>query len=143
MSSILLARDVKTSPSVSSCTARSPQIQAEAGEEDDVERWAQAAISGLALTEVAATLQNIHLCSFFHRDFLSELQPSRSVIVRLADRRPGPEVSEKAAQAISLINSWLADSSGYDERLWPRLKLELQKDRLSERGLFHDHGDRS
>jgi hypothetical protein len=39
--------------------------------------------------------------------------------------------SVKAARAISLFKSWLADDSGYDEAVWPRLKKSLQQERAS------------
>jgi hypothetical protein len=37
--------------------------------------------------------------------------------------------SAKAAKAITLFQSWLSDESGYDERVWPRLKKALQQER--------------
>jgi hypothetical protein len=46
--------------------------------------------------------------------------------------------SAKAARAIALFKSWLADESGYDERVWPRLKESLDKERqrVGARRLF-------
>lgn len=44
----------------------------------------------------------------------------------------------KAAKALALLQSWLADESGYDEVVWPRLKkvLEEERDRAGARRLF-------
>ena len=45
----------------------------------------------------------------------------------------------KAARAIALFRSWLADESGYDERVWPQLKkaLERERERVGARRLFN------
>ena len=40
--------------------------------------------------------------------------------------------------AIRLLHQWLADESGYDERVWPRLKEAIEADRLSDRKRFSD-----
>jgi len=45
---------------------------------------------------------------------------------------------ESPAKIIALLNSWLKDESGYDERTWPVLKKALEKNRLGYRGLFDD-----
>lgn len=42
-----------------------------------------------------------------------------------ADRR------ERATRIIRLLDEWMADESGYDERTWPALKAALERDRLS------------
>ena len=42
------------------------------------------------------------------------------------------------AAAIRLLHQWLEDESGYDERVWPRLKEAIEQDRLSERKRFSD-----
>ncbi len=47
----------------------------------------------------------------------------------------------RAAQneaAVRLLHQWLADESGYDERVWPRLKEAIEEDRLSYRKRFSD-----
>ncbi len=57
---------------------------------------------------------------------------------------PYPEqtaVTKPAAQAISLIDGWLTDTSGYDEETWPALKAALDRDRLSARRFFDDESD--
>ncbi len=41
-------------------------------------------------------------------------------------------------EAIRLLHQWLADESGYDERVWPQLKEAIEKDRLSNRKRFSD-----
>lgn len=35
--------------------------------------------------------------------------------------------------AIALVNSWLADRSGYDRKVWPRLARAIEQNRLSRR----------
>ena len=44
----------------------------------------------------------------------------------------------EAAKAIALFKTWLADESGYDEKVWPRLKkaLEQERKRAGARSLF-------
>jgi hypothetical protein len=42
------------------------------------------------------------------------------------------------AAAIRLLHQWLEDESGYDERVWPRLKEAIEQDRLSERKRLSD-----
>ena len=49
--------------------------------------------------------------------------------------------SEQQAQnqaAIGLLEAWLCDASGYDERAWPIVKQALEENRLSPRTLFHE-----
>lgn len=43
---------------------------------------------------------------------------------------------KRATSAISLIDQWLQDDSGYDEAAWPNLQRALEEDRLSDRRLF-------
>jgi hypothetical protein len=45
---------------------------------------------------------------------------------------------EKHARLIALIESWLADASGYDEAVWPRLKARIEESRTSARKRFGD-----
>jgi hypothetical protein len=58
-----------------------------------------------------------------------------AVIAELNQIKPP---SAKAAEAISLFKSWLTDESGYDEKVWPRLKkaLEQERERVGARRLF-------
>ena len=50
-----------------------------------------------------------------------------------------PETSQATA-LIGLLQSWLADASGYDEETWPELKqaLDVQRATVSARRLFHE-----
>lgn len=76
-------------------------------------------------------------------DALGEQQKSRAVIIDLETRRRRMQVqaarsphSPRAAAAIRLLESWLTDDTGYDERTWPELKSGLEDNRLSDRRLF-------
>ena len=40
--------------------------------------------------------------------------------------------------AISLLNDWLADESGYDEQVWPAAKRAIAENALSHRKRFDD-----
>jgi hypothetical protein len=42
----------------------------------------------------------------------------------------------KQQQAMALIDLWLADTSGYDQRVWPRLARAIERNRLSSRRRF-------
>jgi hypothetical protein len=44
----------------------------------------------------------------------------------------------KNEAAIRLLDKWLADESGYDEDVWPRVKVAIEENRLSERKRFSD-----
>lgn len=44
----------------------------------------------------------------------------------------------KNEAAISLLNKWLSDESGYDERVWPQLKKAIEENRPSYRKRFRD-----
>ena len=39
----------------------------------------------------------------------------------------------KNEKAIALVETWLADKSGYDQRVWPRLARAIEQNRLSSR----------
>ena len=55
--------------------------------------------------------------------------------------RPEPAIAaqiQKNAAAIRLINRWLADESGYDERVWPTVRDAIEANRLSDRSRFGD-----
>jgi hypothetical protein len=47
-------------------------------------------------------------------------------------------VAASRRAAIALLDAWLADDSGYDERVWPVLKSAIERNRLSERRRFRD-----
>ncbi len=40
--------------------------------------------------------------------------------------------------AISLLNRWVADESGYDEKVWPIVKKAIEENRPSYRKRFRD-----
>lgn len=44
----------------------------------------------------------------------------------------------KNEAAIRLLREWLADESGYDERVWPIVKRALEENRSSYRAMFND-----
>jgi hypothetical protein len=52
--------------------------------------------------------------------------------------RSRPRDQSKPEAALKLLEEWLQDESGYDEETWPELKEALERDRLSERKLFHE-----
>ena len=63
----------------------------------------------------------------------------KTVVRNLAPR--GETVASQKARnkaAIALLDKWLADESGYDERVWPRLKKAIEENRLSSRKRFDD-----
>lgn len=47
----------------------------------------------------------------------------------------------RSGKAITLIDEWLADESGYDETVWPQLREDIETNRLSERMRFNDDTD--
>lgn len=40
--------------------------------------------------------------------------------------------------AIALLDKWMKDDSGYDESVWPQIKVALEENRKGERKLFRD-----
>jgi hypothetical protein len=43
----------------------------------------------------------------------------------------------KNEAAISLLEEWLADESGYDEKTWPIVQKVVEENRLSDRKRFN------
>ena len=41
-------------------------------------------------------------------------------------------------QIIHMLNQWLADESGYDERVWPEIKKYIEEHQLSYDDRFRD-----
>lgn len=39
---------------------------------------------------------------------------------------------------VTLLDEWLDDDSGYDERMWPSIKEAIESNRLSSRKRFSD-----
>jgi hypothetical protein len=59
--------------------------------------------------------------------------------VRGATHRDGQELQLQRTgnrAAIRLLDTWLADESGYDEQAWPELKKFIEKHRLGRRKRF-------
>ncbi len=56
---------------------------------------------------------------------------------RLSESTQG---SDRAARddILRAIDEWLADESGYDEKVWPELKKAIEANRLSARKRFRD-----
>ena len=42
------------------------------------------------------------------------------------------------AAALALLDEWMADETGYDERVWPQVRQMIEENRLSERRRFCD-----
>lgn len=59
-------------------------------------------------------------------------------------KHEAPTAAEVAAQrqkneaARRLLQEWLADDSGYDEAVWPKVKQLIEENRLSPRKRFCD-----
>ena len=59
-------------------------------------------------------------------------------------KQEAPTAAEVAAQrhkneaARRLLQEWLADDSGYDEEVWPKVKQLIEENRLSPRKRFCD-----
>jgi excisionase family DNA binding protein len=59
---------------------------------------------------------------------------------------PDPRVPEQtqadrkihAQKLMRLLDQWMADESGHDEEMWPKLKAVLEQDRISSRPLFSE-----
>jgi len=47
-------------------------------------------------------------------------------------------VEEPQDPLLSLLSNWLADDSGYDQRIWPELKKSIESNRLSTRRRFRE-----
>jgi len=48
------------------------------------------------------------------------------------------EQRERAQKLKRVLREWMADESGHDEEMWPKLKAVLEEDRLSSRKLFRE-----
>lgn len=60
--------------------------------------------------------------------------------MRSSLRKYETPTSNRAKKAIVLLDEWIDDDSGYDEKTWPELKQSLDRDRLSDRRLFDAEG---
>lgn len=45
-------------------------------------------------------------------------------------------LSSGKQKAMALLDEWMADESGYDERTWPRVREALECERIGQRQLF-------
>lgn len=62
---------------------------------------------------------------------------SESITEGTSAESPARMTSPEKAQALThLLDDWLADTSGYDERTWPALKEGIESSRLSSRKRF-------
>ncbi|MCK4341935.1 MAG: hypothetical protein KAY37_09460 [Phycisphaerae bacterium] len=85
--------------------------------------------SASALIEGGAALGTIT------EEFLPHLEPRTGGLQR---RRGIPSRRERHAAVIALLDEWLADESGYDEKTWPGLKAQIEESRTSTRSQFGD-----
>ena len=60
----------------------------------------------------------------------------RKIAERIAQLDEIAASNPKAERIVALLKSWLADESGYDERVWPELKRGLEENHTSSRQLF-------
>lgn len=68
-----------------------------------------------------------------------EIHPKTFTDVRTDLRhRTRDDQRRRNEAAIAHLESWLADDSGYDERMWPQIKEAIRANRLSERDPFHE-----
>jgi hypothetical protein len=63
---------------------------------------------------------------------------TRAIATTAPLRAPKRVIKKKLPRDCALIAKWLKDESGYDERTWPILKANLQRNRTSGRKLFND-----
>ncbi len=69
-------------------------------------------------------------------DIISQL--SAEQLKQIIDRIKPVPVQTKKENAIRLLQEWMADDSGYDEKIWESLKNNIEENRISERKRFHD-----
>jgi hypothetical protein len=63
---------------------------------------------------------------------------SAAIASTLKDLQEMKVETPKARTVVEMLESWLRDESGYDEKTWPKLKksLERERKRVGARGLF-------
>ena len=66
-----------------------------------------------------------------------------AIITRSVPKTPSAEdvqaMRARNTAARHLLQTWLADDSGYEEATWPQLKVRLEANRTdTPRKLFHD-----
>jgi hypothetical protein len=75
---------------------------------------------------------------------MKTLNPSSDVSAPSASLVPEEQFPEEQlllrrgdnAAARALLAEWMADESGYDERVWPEVKRLIEENRLSDRKRF-------
>ncbi len=74
---------------------------------------------------------------------MSEKRSARQALAANACQ-PSPSEDTPATQRarneslIELLDEWMANDSGYDEAVWPRVKQAIQENRLSYRSRLSD-----
>ena len=68
----------------------------------------------------------------------ASVSASGLTLLRFEGQESRTPSSQRNEALIQLVNSWLNDDSGYDERIWPALKKAIEEDRLSSRKRFRD-----
>lgn len=61
---------------------------------------------------------------------------SKAVIVSEEERKQLQHLKNEAAKL--LLNQWLSDKSGYDEKAWPQVVEALEQNRISIRKRFSE-----
>ena len=74
---------------------------------------------------------------------MSSMLPKDDLDTQTSDEELSPSPSnasqrERYQAARQLLREWLADTSGYDEEAWPKVKKILEENRLSPRSRFSD-----
>lgn len=80
---------------------------------------------------------------FSESECITFIKLSGTAALRFSSRKSETEWSNKTKKAIALLDEWMDDDSGYDEKTWPELKQSLDRYRLSNRRLFDAEGDPS
>jgi hypothetical protein len=100
------------------------------GEAQKVEDRAFAELHQLVLEEARRIAHARHSTQIAREDVEEALRRA----LRLFLER-NLELARKARQerAVRLVESWLNDKSGYDERVWPQLSRDIEENRLTLR----------
>lgn len=95
-----------------------------------LEDQAFAELHELVLEEASRIAQAKHSVTVTREDIKQALEHALRDFV---DHRLAILVRHRREGAASLVESWLAESSGYDKRVWPELSREIERNRLSDR----------
>lgn len=66
------------------------------------------------------------------------MEEAVQVVLRTLMEQLLEAAGRRRPNAGSLVESWLADASDYDRRVWPTLAHSIQENRLSDRNRFRD-----